>query len=77
MSHQSYSLKQTYIGQLKRGTDLLRGITDYIVKHKITIGEIRGLGAVSKAVIRYFNQNTDEYETITFDEQLEIVVLSH
>lgn len=75
MSHQSYKLKQTYIGQLKRGTDLLKGITDYIVKNKITIGEIRGLGAVSKAVVKYFNQSTGEYETITFDEHLEILSL--
>ncbi len=75
MSHHSYKLKQTYIGQLKRGTDLLGGITDYIVKNKITIGEIRGLGAVSKAVVKYFNQNTEDYETITLDEHLEILSL--
>ncbi len=75
MSHQRYKLKQTYIGHLKRGTDLLNGITDYIVKHKIQTGEIRGLGAVSKAVVWYFNQNTKEYEEITFDEHLEILSL--
>ncbi len=75
MSHQSYKLKQTYIGQLKQGTDLLKGINDYIIKNKIQIGEVRGLGAVSKAVIWYFNQHTKEYETITFDEHLEILSL--
>jgi uncharacterized protein len=75
MSHHAYRLKQTYIGQLKRGTDLLTGISDYIIKNKISIGEVRGLGAVSKAVVMYFNQQTEEYESITFDEQLEILSL--
>ena len=75
MSHQRYKLKHTYIGHLKRGTDLLKGLTGYIVKNKIQIGEIRGMGAVSKAVIWYFNQNTKEYEEIILDEHLEILSL--
>jgi uncharacterized protein len=75
MSHQIYKLKKTYIGHLKEGTDLLNGITEYIIKNKIQIGEIRGLGAVTKAVVWYFNQNTKEYENITFDEHLEILSL--
>jgi len=75
MSHQKYRLKQTYIGHLKKGTDLLKGITDYIVKNKIQLGEIRGLGAVSNAVIWYFNQNSKEYEELRFDEHLEITSL--
>lgn len=75
MSHQSYKLKQTYIGHLREGSDLLKGITGYIVKNKIRTGEVRGLGAVTRAVIRYFNQETKEYETITFDDPFEILSL--
>jgi uncharacterized protein len=75
MSHHRYKLKQTYIGYLPHGSDLLNGITGYIIKNKVQIGEIRGLGAVSRAVIRYFNQNSLGYETITLDEHLEILSL--
>ncbi len=37
----------------------------------IRCGEIRGLGAVSKATLRYYNPVTKLYEDHVFDEQME------
>jgi uncharacterized protein len=75
MSNQIYKHKRAFVGRLPKGSDLLLGITDYIVKHKVTLGEVRGLGAVSRAVLQFFSQERREYETITYDESLEILSL--
>jgi uncharacterized protein len=75
MPKQTYSLKRTYIGKLVKGTDLLNGITGHITANKIQAGEIRGLGAVSRAVVWYYDQVKKKYEEIVFDRHMEILSL--
>ncbi len=76
MSHQIYKYKRTFIGRLPNGADLLKGITEYIIKHKISIGEVHGIGAVSRSAILYYNQQTKEYEKIAIDEPMEMLSLA-
>lgn len=71
----AYRIRQTFIGQLERGTDLHTGITEFARKNSITLGRVTGLGAVQKATLAYYDQTLMKYCEIRFAEPMEIVNL--
>jgi len=70
MTHRGY-----YLGKGAHGGDLLGEITDFCKLRGITLGRVEALGALACAKIGYYNQNTRKYETLTFDQHLEITNL--
>ncbi len=66
----------TYVLSVDNHQDIVPAITAFCKRTGIISGEIRGLGAVSKAVIRYYSPVTKKYEDHVFAEQMEIASLT-
>ena len=66
------TLKRIYIGKLGYGRDLLEEITDFCVREDIRLGRIEALGAVQKARLAYYNQESKEYQYFDLLKKMEI-----
>ncbi len=67
--------KKLFMGKLNYGGDLLEEITDICRKNNIHLGRIEALGAVQKARLAFYNQETHEYQFFIIDQSLEITKL--
>lgn len=67
---------RVFIGRLNHGADLLEELTDICNTQGITLGRLEVLGAVQKARVGYYNQETREYEFSALDRPLEILKLT-
>ena len=67
--------KELFMGKLSHGSDLLEEITDICRRENVQLGWIEALGAVQRARLGFYNQETHEYEFITVDQPLEITKL--
>lgn len=67
--------KRILMGKLPHGADLLEELTAVCEKENITLGTVQAIGAVQKACIGYYDQDTHTYEFDTLDQHLEIVSL--
>jgi len=63
------------MGKLSYGKDLIEELTRICIKENIQLGRIEALGAVQKACIGYYDQNSREYQFIDLDQHLEITNL--
>ncbi|MCF8033926.1 MAG: DNA-binding protein [Desulfarculaceae bacterium] len=63
------------MGRLPKGGDLLEELNAFCGKENITAGEVRAIGAVERATLGFYNQDTREYEFHELDQALEIVAL--
>ena len=64
-----------FIGKLSYGSDLLEEITDICLKENIQLGRVEALGAVQRARLGFYNQQTHEYQFFVLDQPLEITKL--
>jgi predicted DNA-binding protein with PD1-like motif len=64
-----------FIGKLSHGGDLLEEITDICRKENIRLGRIEALGAVQRARLGFYDQQTHEYHFQDIDQPLEITKL--
>jgi predicted DNA-binding protein with PD1-like motif len=67
--------REIFIGKLSHGSDLLEEITDICRKENIRLGRIEALGAVQRARLGFYNQQTHEYQFHSIDQPLEITKL--
>jgi len=58
---------------LKRDEDVYKALLDLAEEYDISAGFFNMIGAVSRAVIGYFDGRTKEYKKHTFDKDMEIV----
>lgn len=70
-----YELKKIYQGSLKKGVDIIGGLTQVMREGGITAGIVSGIGAVTEAHIGYFNAQTRKYEERYLRENMEILSL--
>lgn len=63
------------MGRLPQGADLLEALTEVCTRENITAGEVRAIGALTKAALGFYNQKTREYQYLSLDRPLEIVSL--
>jgi uncharacterized protein len=63
------------MGRLKKGDDLLGALTTICQETGITLGEVKAIGAVSRARVGYYHQDTREYEWLDLPKPLEILAL--
>ncbi len=70
-----YKLKQIYQGSLKKGVDIIGGLTQVMKQSAITAGVVSGIGAVTEAHIGYFDAQSRKYEEIYLRENMEILSL--
>ena len=64
--------RELFIGKLSYGADLLDEITALCREKDIRLGRLQALGAVQKARIGFYNQQTRKYQFLTFDQPMEI-----
>ena len=67
--------REVLTGRLRHEGDLLEEITDICRKENIQLGWFEALGAVKKARLAFYNQETHDYEFLVFDQPLEITKL--
>ena len=58
------------------GSDLLKELEAYVRAHGINLAWLSGLGAVSRATIRYYDQPKQEWVDLELDQRLEVVSLT-
>ncbi|KUJ95218.1 MAG: uncharacterized protein PWR24_201 [Desulfonauticus sp.] len=63
------------IGRIGYGKDLLSELNEIVKQEKINLGKVEAIGALQKATIAYYHQDSQNYELITFNQHLEIVSL--
>ncbi len=66
---------QLLMGKLRHGGDLLEEITGICQREKIRLGRVEALGAVKRACIGFYNQQSREYQFLELDQPLEITNL--
>jgi predicted DNA-binding protein with PD1-like motif len=62
-------------GRLAKGGDLLQALEKFCLDQNITLGEVRALGAVSRARVGFYDQTGKKYSFLEFDQPLEILAL--
>jgi len=67
--------RELFMGKLSHGGDLLEEITDICRKENIQLGRVEALGAVRRARLGFYNQQTHEYQFFELDQPLEITKL--
>jgi len=67
--------KEVFVGRLSHGSDLLEEITDVCRRENIQFAWIEALGAVKRARLAFYNQETHDYEFFVVDQPLEITKL--
>ena len=73
--YRSVKPREIVMGKLGYGCDLLEELTNVCVKHDVKIGRIEAIGAVQKAHIGFYNQETRTYQFSSFDHPFEITNL--
>jgi len=64
-----------FMGRIAHGTDLLEELTRFCEKERITSGKIEAIGAVKRASLGFYNQESQKYQFITLDRPFEICEL--
>lgn len=63
------------LGRLQKGDDLLLALTKECEAAGITLGEVRAIGAVSRARVGYYDQHSRQYTYVDLGMPLEILSL--
>ena len=63
------------MGRLAKGVDLLGGLEEQCRLHNIMLGEVWAIGAVTRARIGYYQQESQQYRFLDLDRPLEILTL--
>lgn len=63
------------MGRLAKDADLLGALEEQCRLHKITLGEVWAIGAVTKARIGYYQQDIQKYMFLDLDRPMEILTL--
>jgi len=67
--------REVFIGKLGHGGDLLEEITGICQRENIRLARFEALGAVQRARLAFYNQETHEYQFFVIDQPLEITKL--
>jgi predicted DNA-binding protein with PD1-like motif len=73
---ESVKSRQIFIGKLRYGCDLLEELTKVAAERGVRLGRIEAIGAVQKARIGFYNQETRTYQFSSFDHAMEITTLA-
>lgn len=71
-----YNYKRTFIGNIPKGKDLYEAISTIALQEDIRIGKLAAIGAVSEAVLGFYDQKTNEYQKIFLSSEHEILQCS-
>jgi predicted DNA-binding protein with PD1-like motif len=74
-THREAAPSRCVMGRLGHGKDLLEELTSVCEKEGVKLGRVEALGAVKRARVGFYNQESREYEFLEFDRPLEITNL--
>lgn len=66
-------MEEQFVERLPRGGDLLEEITKVFQQRSISKATFNLIGAASRAVLSYWDQDTRQFRTQQFDQHMEIV----
>jgi predicted DNA-binding protein with PD1-like motif len=66
-------MSKTIMQRLRKGEDLVTELTRVCRENGITRGSIQVIGAMERASLGYYHQDTREYETHAIDHHVEIL----
>jgi predicted DNA-binding protein with PD1-like motif len=69
------SIGQAHILKPPYGSDLLKELEDYVRANGINLAWLSGVGAVSRATIRYYDQPKQTWVDLDLDRRLEVAGL--
>jgi len=67
--------REAVLARLDYGSDLFDSILRLAREHDVRLGTVTAIGAVKKARIAFYAQDTKKYEEVSFDTPLEITGL--
>jgi len=68
--------QRTFAIVFDQGDDVLENLLAFARQHRLTAASFTGLGALSDAVLGYFDWQTKEYRRIPIEEQVEVLNLT-
>jgi len=71
----SVTLGKSFLGRLSFNGDLLEELNTLCAEQDIRLGRVEAIGAVQKARIGYYHQDTRTYEFLELNEPMEIASL--
>ena len=74
-THREVAHSRCVMGRLGHGKDLLEELTSVCEKEGVKLGRVEALGALKRARVGFYNQESREYEFLEFDKPLEIANL--
>jgi predicted DNA-binding protein with PD1-like motif len=66
---------KVFMGKLTHGADLLEELTEVCRRENLHLGRVEALGAVQRARLAFYDQQTREYQFLELDQPLEIIKL--
>jgi predicted DNA-binding protein with PD1-like motif len=73
MLWREYDVQRVILWRLPHGADLFDSLTDFADKHDINSGAVFAIGAVSEAVVGFYDQDKKQYGDMKVEKPLEIV----
>lgn len=73
MKSATFEAVKTHVLRLEKDRDLLGQLTEYCNENGIDAGEITALGAVTEAVIGFYDQDEEFYGEETIDKEMEMI----
>ena len=67
--------EKTYAIIFDAGDEVKKGLLDFAVKNDLTASSFKAIGAFERATLGYFDIESQEYEKIPINEQVEVVSL--
>ncbi|MBF0420553.1 MAG: DNA-binding protein [Magnetococcales bacterium] len=73
---QEVHLERYFMGRLEHGADLMDALNQTCQRLQIGLGKVSAIGAVQRAVLGYYDQGQQVYQTISLNQHMEIVQLT-
>ena len=67
---------RTYLLEFRTGQEVMQGLLAFARKHKLVSGHLTGIGAISQAVVGYFDPLSKAYLRIHEKDQAEVLALT-
>ena len=66
---------RTFVVVLSTGDEAVKALTAFATEHRLGASQFTAIGALSRAVVAYFDWSTKQYRHLAIDEQVEVLSL--
>ena len=68
--------QRTYAVVLETGDEVMQGLQQFVERERITTAQLSAIGALSEAVLAYFDWERKDYRDIPVREQVEVAAMN-